>query len=156
MSNKSTLFLIKYPVKTIRPFCTKISNPKAQQNEINFDQIGNPDPISHLRPIIFKKPYNESKLEKEYREARENTQLWNQTFWTKHNNSFIQERRKFQETLKTQGKTSLTADEMSVFYKYFLDKNWRLHFDYNVSWYRKNVYLLLLELRVKISKLIFR
>ncbi|XP_047361789.1 COA8 family protein CG14806, mitochondrial [Vespa velutina] len=155
MSNRCTFLFRKYPVKTVRPFCSKSSIDKAQ-NEVNFDQIGKPDPVSNLRPIIFKKSLNESKLEKKYREAREDIQLWNQTFWTKHNKSFVQERNKFQETLKAQGKTSLTADEMSVFYKYFLDKNWRLHFDYNILWYKKNFNLLFLELRVKISKLIYK
>lgn len=153
MSIKSIL-IIKYPIRIIRPFCSKLTN--NAQNEVHFDQIGQPDPVSHLRPIIFKKLHNESDLEKKYREAREDTQRWNQMFWTKHNNSFIQERKRFQEKLKAQGKTTLTADEMSVFYKYFLDKNWKLHLDYNISWYKKNFKLLLLELRVKISKLTFK
>ncbi|KAK2576703.1 hypothetical protein KPH14_005363 [Odynerus spinipes] len=135
--NIKCALLTKYPVITIRPFCS----------------IGRPDPVSHLRPIIFKRPQNETKLEKTYREAREDTQLWNQTFWTKHNNSFTRERKQFQETLKAQGKTTLTADEMSVFYKNFLDKNWRMHLDYNISWYKKNFRLLLLELRNVINRI---
>lgn len=68
----------------------KKSSIHKAQNEVNFDLIGKPDPVSNLRPIIFKKSHNESKLEKKYREAREEVQLWNHTFWTKHNKSFIQ------------------------------------------------------------------
>lgn len=58
--------------------------------KIGADYIGPPDPVSNLRPIAFYKPKNESGLEKKYRETREETQDWNQNFWTKHNNSFAQ------------------------------------------------------------------
>lgn len=68
----------------------------------------------------------------------------------------LQERKQFQETLKAQGKTSITADDMSVFYKEFLDKNWQIHLNYNIAWYKRNVKLLFLEIRVRISKLKFR
>lgn len=50
-------------------------------------------------------------------------------------------------------KQNLTADEMSVFYKAFLDKNWKLHLNYNVEWYKKNFALLSLAIRVKLMKL---
>lgn len=153
MNTRCVLFT-KYSIRTTQPIFSKSTHKIS--DKVNFDQIGRPDPISHLRPIIFKKPHNETKLEKTYREAREDTQLWNQTFWTKHNNSFIKERKQFQDELKAQGKTTLTADEMSVFYKHFLDKNWKMHLNYNILWYKRNFKLLLLELRVKISKLTFR
>ncbi|GFG32235.1 hypothetical protein Cfor_02042 [Coptotermes formosanus] len=47
---------------------------------------------------------------------------------------------------------TLTADEMSVFYKTFLDKNWKVHKRYNAEWYRKNIELVIFALRVKIFK----
>lgn len=50
-------------------------------------------------------------------------------------------------------KQNLTADEMSVFYKAFLDKNWKLHLNYNKEWYKKNFTLLRLAIRVKLNKL---
>ena len=55
---------------------------------MQVDLIGPPDPVSNLRPIIFAKSENESRLEKKFREAREDTQIWNQNFWTEHNNNF--------------------------------------------------------------------
>lgn len=42
---------------------------------------------------------------------------------------------------------------MSVFYKAFLDKNWKAHLTYNIEWYKKNVTLLGLAIQVKIRKL---
>ncbi|KAG7207345.1 hypothetical protein KM043_009009 [Ampulex compressa] len=114
------------------------------QNALRIDMIGPPDPISNLRPILFAKCKDETSLERRYRKAREDTQLWNQNFWRKHNLKFIEERKQFQESLKTQDKT-LSADQMSVFYKQFLDKNWETHFKYNIAWYKKNLVLLFLE-----------
>ncbi|XP_066585257.1 COA8 family protein CG14806, mitochondrial [Prorops nasuta] len=123
---------------------------------ISSDLIGPPDSVSNLRPIIFATSENETNLEKKFREAREDTQIWNQSFWSKHNSTFILERKKFQENLKAKGKESITADDMSVFYKKFLDKNWRTHFNYNVGWYKRNFNLLLLEIRVRLAKLKFK
>lgn len=54
------------------------------------------------------------------------------------------------------GKDSVTADEMSVFYKKFLDKNWKNHIDYNISWYKQNLKILILEIKVRLSKLKFK
>lgn len=139
---------------SVRLLCTKA--PSNLKHATKVDIIGPPDSVSNLRPIIFAKSRNETTIEKKYREAREDTQLWNQNFWTKHNTSFIQERKEFQEALKAQGKTSITADDMSVFYKNFLDKNWQSHFKYNLDWYKRNVKLLFLELRVRFSKNRFR
>ncbi|XP_076242672.1 cytochrome c oxidase assembly factor 8 isoform X2 [Calliopsis andreniformis] len=143
-----------YCNKVVRLYSTKACPNLKSISQI--DIIGPPDPVTNLRPIIFAKSQNETSLEKRYREAREDTQLWNQKFWTRHNNSFIQERKKFQEHLKAQGKTSITADDMSVFYKHFLDKNWKTHFNYNIAWYKRNITLLFLEIGVRISKLKFK
>lgn len=71
---------------------------------------------------------------------------------------YFQERRQYinLEQEKDQAERQLTADEMSEFYKQFLDKNWKLHLDYNVQWYKINFTLLYLSLRVCIEKIIFR
>ncbi|XP_034176140.1 cytochrome c oxidase assembly factor 8 [Osmia lignaria lignaria] len=145
---------VKHCNKAVRLFSTKVSsNLKAPTQA---DLIGPPDPVSNLRPIIFARSKNESNLEKKYREAREDTQLWNEHFWKKHNTSFIQERKQFQKDLKAQGKESITADDMSVFYKEFLDKNWQTHLNYNIAWYKRNLKLLFLEIRVRLTKLKFK
>nr|CAD7203284.1 unnamed protein product [Timema douglasi] len=48
--------------------------------------------------------------------------------------------------------TTVGADEMSVFYKAFLDKNWKIHLDYNMEWYRKNISLVFLAFRVNMFR----
>lgn len=68
----------------------------------------------------------------------------------------LQERKEFQELLKSQGKITLTADEMSIFYKQFLDKNRESHFNYNIAWYTRNIKILFLGIAVRISKYKFK
>ncbi|CAB3252044.1 unnamed protein product [Arctia plantaginis] len=116
--------------------------------------VGPPDPVSNLRTIIFKEPLNETHLEKRYRKLRADVQEWNQKFWTQHNSRFYQEREDYVKKNLPADKQNLTADEMSVFYKAFLDKNWKLHLNYNMEWYKKNFTLLKLALRIKLMRLL--
>ncbi|XP_063975319.1 cytochrome c oxidase assembly factor 8 [Diachasmimorpha longicaudata] len=120
------------------------------------DMIGPANPVSNLRPIIFAQPSTETDIEKKFRETREATQEWNHKFWSAHNARFIAERKEFQNQLKAEGKESVTADEMSVFYKKFLDSNWETHVKYNYLWYKQNIKILYLEVRVRLSKMKFK
>ncbi|XP_022125251.2 COA8 family protein CG14806, mitochondrial [Pieris rapae] len=125
-------------------------NPK----KISSDMVGPPDPVSNLRRIIFKQPANESELETKYRKLRTEIQEWNQNFWTQHNSRFFKERENYLKNNLPEGKSNLTADEMSVFYKAFLDKNWKGHINYNIEWYKKNLTLLGLAIRVKLRRIL--
>ncbi|KAJ6637049.1 Cytochrome P450 18a1 [Pseudolycoriella hygida] len=70
---------------------------------------------------------------------------WNQEFWESHNKRFFDEREAFIAANKPEGSDTVPSDVMSEFYKSFLDKNWNFHFYYNVSWYMKNLELLILS-----------
>lgn len=115
----------------------------------NVDVIGPPDPVSNLRPIIRKRLLHETRLQEELRAFQDQTQAWNQEFWAKHNTDFIKEKQDYIQTqlANFEEKRTLTADEMSEFYKKFLDDNWSTHVKYNLEWYRKNFTLLLMALR---------
>lgn len=52
----------------------------------------------------------------------------------------------------TPEKPHLNADEMSEFYRDFLNKYWKNHVNYNFEWYNKNFTLLFLAIRVNIEK----
>ncbi|XP_011690176.1 PREDICTED: apoptogenic protein 1, mitochondrial [Wasmannia auropunctata] len=144
----------RHIVKLCRLF--GMETTKLKNNQKLHDVIGPPDPVSNLRPVVFASRSKETYLEKSYRELREETQQWNQIFWSKHNTNFIEERKQFQQTLKAQGKETLTADDMSIFYKQFLDKNWKSHFNYNIAWYKRNIKILFFGIAAKISKLKFK
>ncbi|KAF9822393.1 hypothetical protein SFRURICE_017668 [Spodoptera frugiperda] len=147
--HKSYLLIVRNASTT--PDTKSIQPPNPRR--ISTDMVGPPDPVSNLRKVIFRIPPNETELEKRYREMRAEVQEWNQHFWEKHNSTFYQEREEYLKKNMPVDKQNLTADEMSVFYKAFLDKNWKLHLNYNKEWYKKNFTLLRLAIRVKLNKL---
>lgn len=118
------------------------------------------------------KPHNETRAQQDLRERRLEIQEWNQNFWAKHNKRFFevrtsrcwilhrfllilyrfQDKAEFIRLNKRPGQDTIPADDMSKFYKYFLDKNWKIHVLYNVSWYSKNFELLFLALHVNLEK----
>uniref|UniRef100_A0A8B9II64 Cytochrome c oxidase assembly factor 8 n=1 Tax=Anser cygnoides TaxID=8845 RepID=A0A8B9II64_ANSCY len=108
------------------------------------DWIGPPDRLSNLRPVIFHVPQDESALERRLREARQDTQAWNQQFWAQQNASFQQVSGAagiftfLRQNLFSGQKATLNAEEMADFYKDFLSKNFRKHMRYNRDWYKRN------------------
>ncbi|ESO02537.1 hypothetical protein HELRODRAFT_66220, partial [Helobdella robusta] len=115
------------------------------------DWIGPADKVSNLRPLKFYKKKRESKREEELRIFREDTQAWNQEFWRKHNDNFTMMKKEY---IKENGKDkNLTTAEMGIFYKKFLDDNYRIHLQYNKSWYLKNFKILWLTVLVQFEKI---
>ncbi|XP_055683852.1 COA8 family protein CG14806, mitochondrial [Lutzomyia longipalpis] len=129
--------------------CSDPPNP----NLIQEDWIGPPDKTSNLRPIMRHVPKNETPLQQKLRLRQVEVDEYNQKFWTNHNKRFFEERDAFVAANKTHPEENLSADQMSVFYKSFLDKNWKIHFYYNVSWYIKNISLMLLACRVELQRI---
>lgn len=121
--------------------------------------VGPPDPVSNLRKYKYELPVNATPLEKRLFEERERVHKWNDDFWRNHNTEFIKQREEFVKKglkLKKGEDSNLNADEMSVFYKRFLDNNWKRHVVYNFTWYGKNFNLTLMQLKVKLAKLFKR
>ncbi|VEN38402.1 unnamed protein product [Callosobruchus maculatus] len=124
----------------------------SEQDDV--DLIGPPDPISNLRPILRKRHLHETPLQQKLREMQDETQSWNQDFWAKHNTKFMKQKLEFINSYQTRGeeKKQLTADEMSEFYKRFLDDTWQTHLAYNMEWYKRNFTLLFLSLWVSLER----
>ncbi|ETE64429.1 Kinesin light chain 1, partial [Ophiophagus hannah] len=106
------------------------------------DWIGPPDQYSNLRPVIFYVPKHETPLERRLRELRQETQAWNQEFWTNQNLSFRK-------------KASLTVEEMAEFYKDFLSKNLKKNVYYNREWYKRNFAITFLMGQVAFEKAMY-
>ncbi|XP_061652182.1 cytochrome c oxidase assembly factor 8 isoform X2 [Phyllopteryx taeniolatus] len=126
------------------------------------DWIGPPDPLSNLRPVVYRVAHHESELERRLRNLRQDTEDWNHRFWTQQNVTFSKEKEAFiVSQLKAkglterhqQGRRTLSSEEMSVFYKNFLDKNRERHASYNKKWYRRNLSITVLMARVALHKL---
>lgn len=52
------------------------------------DWIGPPNPLSNMRPIVYRIPENETQLEKRLRHLRQETEDWNHEFWSLQNLTF--------------------------------------------------------------------
>ncbi|XP_072533009.1 cytochrome c oxidase assembly factor 8 [Salminus brasiliensis] len=127
------------------------------------DWIGPPDRLSNLRPIIYHIPENETQLERRLRHLRQETEDWNHEFWTHQNLTFSKEKDDYVlSQLKAKGMTerdergrkrTLSSEEMAVFYKHFLDKNFKKHASYNKEWYRRNFTITILMARVALHNM---
>ena len=124
-----------------------------------YDLIGPPRKISNLRPVKFAVSSEETELQARLRSLRQETQKFNQDWWTKHNTDFREGREEFiKDILETKypnepDKTTLSADEMSIFYGDFMNKHWRSHLDYNKEWQKRNWTIIWLMFRVNLQSL---
>ncbi|XP_046450133.1 COA8 family protein Y39B6A.34, mitochondrial-like [Daphnia pulex] len=141
-----------------RCFSTEV--PEAVSKAIaTTDVYGPPDPKSSLRLITFYIAPDETEAEKEYRLRRAQVQEWNHLFWTIHNVQFTQAKEEFvTSVLERRGKDAtttgqpLTADDLSEFYRAFLDQNREKHLKYNVEWHMKNMGLLWPGIKANLSR----
>jgi apoptogenic protein 1 len=76
--------------------------------------------------------------------------------FVKEREQFIKDGQKKKALAGGDSKETLSADEMSVFYKQFLDKNWQVHVKYNAEWYRKNIGLMLQSFKIQVLKTLGR
>jgi len=136
-----------------------ISSTSPPSSHSQYDHVGPPHPVSNLRPVRFARPTNETGLAVRLRKLRQDTQQFNQEFWVEHNTSFSEGRRAYISRVmkeKYPGQTdkqTLTAEEMSGFYREFLNSNWKDHVKYNIEWQKRNWKIIGLGGLVQIQKL---
>ncbi|KAF9143006.1 hypothetical protein BGX30_001599 [Mortierella sp. GBA39] len=122
------------------------------QNKDKF-LVGNPHPVSNLRPVLYPIPANESKEDRLFRERRERVDAFNQNFWVNNNAMFNKAKAEFEEKVRaTNGNQPVTTDELSVFYKDFLDKAYERQLNYNKQWWIENIGLLLPAAKAAVRK----
>lgn len=114
--------------------------------------VGPPDKKSNIRPILRCIPLNETELQQRVRLRRNEVQSWVDKFWKNHNKRFFTEKDDFIQLHKKAGEENVPADKMSEFYKAFLDKNWKVHVFFNLSWYIKNFELLFLAIQLNLEQ----
>ncbi|XP_017112832.1 COA8 family protein CG14806, mitochondrial [Drosophila elegans] len=127
---------------------------KPDPKSVKCDYIGPPDAQSNLRPYVRHYDDDETRLARNLRLKRIEVEAWNTDFWTRHNKRFYEEKEDFMRLHKESGTEDVSADQMSHFYKAFLDKNWRIHMMYNLSWYLKNFDILTLAAGVQLQRLL--
>ncbi|XP_068683610.1 COA8 family protein CBG23705, mitochondrial-like isoform X3 [Montipora foliosa] len=93
--------------------------------------------------------------EKIFRERQQELNMWHQTFWEKQNETFYQSKKAF---LKVRGRDigietkKDFADDLSKFYKNFLDGHYQVHSQYLRVWYLRNFQLLWMALQVSTTR----
>ncbi|KAF9131404.1 hypothetical protein BGW39_001834 [Mortierella sp. 14UC] len=122
------------------------------QNRDKF-LVGNPHPVSNLRPVLYPIPASESKEDRLFREQRERVDAFNQNFWVNNNAMFNKAKAEYEEKIRAQnGNHPVTTDELSVFYKDFLDKAYERQLNYNRQWWIENISLLLPAAKAAVRK----
>ncbi|XP_028398611.1 apoptogenic protein 1, mitochondrial-like [Dendronephthya gigantea] len=92
-----------------------------------------------------------------FREYKQDLMSWHHSFWLHQNLKFTKEKKEYTlkrdliENAKADGKEK--ADDLSLFYKEFLDENFSVHFQYQREWYRRNFLLLWYGLKVDVERL---
>lgn len=139
--------------------------PSNTPNTVEKDWIGPPDKVSNIRPYKFYQSENETELERQFREQRTEVLEYNHDFWYKHNKNFFTQKEEFVRKRLAVKKEqagegqhdnkheTLSPEEMSEFYKKFLDENYQQHVQYNKTWYKKNISLLWPAAKVVLAKL---
>ncbi|WKY10435.1 hypothetical protein Q1695_002641 [Nippostrongylus brasiliensis] len=119
-----------------------------------YDWVGPPHPVSKIRPIKLRRVDNETELERQYRIAREELNRWSSSFWEKHNTLFDTKKAEFVEKRKKElGRIEqVSANDLSRFYKEFLDSRHVSLMDYNKEWYRRNIALCWPALKVNVLR----
>lgn len=135
---------------------TKNPLKKSSSRKVNIKSYvkhisGPPDKKSNIRPILRCIHENETPLQQRLRLRRGEVHDWVDKFWRNHNKRFFTEKEDFVSLHKTAESDNVRADKMSEFYKSFLDKNWKVHVYFNLSWYIKNFELMFLALQVNLQ-----
>ncbi|KAK0411120.1 hypothetical protein QR680_005492 [Steinernema hermaphroditum] len=119
-----------------------------------YDWVGPPDKQSKIRPIKLRRVHNETATEKNYRLAREELNDWNSRFWTEHNSLFERRRAEFVADKKKQLSRieHVSANDMSEFYRGFLNEQYASLAAYNRQWYKRNFSLIWPALKVNLIR----
>lgn len=133
-------------------------SPEEQQQTIStpqphdhYDFVGPPNPESNIREVIYSKATHPE--EEVLNVKRSMTYHWNDQFWTRHNNNFFTEKKKFiEQSNAASGSGQEVSDKLSIFYKDFLEKNHDTYMEYNREWYRQNFTLLWMNARAALLK----
>ncbi|KAJ2159374.1 hypothetical protein GGF46_003077 [Coemansia sp. RSA 552] len=112
---------------------------KAEQAALLPGQflVGLPDPVSNIRPIKFYIPDDETAVEQQYRELREEAARRDHEFWKDNNMRFETGKLAFeQQTVERSGQCTL--DDLSEYYKQYQVDSHARHLCYNRYVWRRN------------------
>ncbi|KAF9159484.1 hypothetical protein DFQ26_006484 [Actinomortierella ambigua] len=130
---------------TTTTIAKRSTRPKFLNPSTNRDKflVGTAHPVSNLRPVLYPIPDHESEADRQLRERRERVDAFNQDFWARNNALFIQAKADYEAmVVEKNGGSPVTSEQLSVFYKDFLDKAYDRQMAYNRQWWIENMGLL--------------
>lgn len=135
---------------------------ERDQEKYDCDMVGPPDPVSNIRPLRLREPTSDA--EKEVQKLR--LQIWamKHHFWMQHNTEFKQEKSAFVKELlrkkRASGKltdvdddSEVTSEEVSGFYKDFLDRKYEDQMTFTRRWMKLNILLTWIQFKYKLQTL---
>ena len=150
----------KVASSSLRYYSKKVKESKNATKTYNSSyKYGPPDPESNIPTVEFLGKHNETNKEKMFRQHKQDLMLWHHTFWLQQNEKFKKEKKKHLQ--KQEHEISITdgkeqADDLSFFFKKFLDKEFSLHFKYQREWYKRNFLLFWYGFQVDLEHLVKR
>ncbi|KAK6015766.1 transcription initiation factor IIF, beta subunit [Ostertagia ostertagi] len=133
--------------------CLRLADDYPYSSQFELLEF-NDDKYAILSVMPLRRVDNETDLERQYREAREELNRWNSSFWERHNTLFDRRKSEFvQKRKKEIGRIEqISANDLSVFYKEFLDLEHANLMAYNKEWYRRNLALCWPALKVNMIR----
>ncbi|OMJ27433.1 APOPT family protein [Smittium culicis] len=103
--------------------------------------VGQPDPISNLRPYKLYIPKDETRIEKIYRKKREEAQEFNENFWRKNNVDFNQGISELEAKAASENR-AVSENDLSEYYGRYLNQQYFANGSYNLNWWKLNASML--------------
>ncbi|KAL9954714.1 hypothetical protein ACROYT_G042285 [Oculina patagonica] len=134
---------------------TRSTSASGSPSRSKFNLVGPRDYKSNIRKIVYAKSKDETNTEKYFREQQQELNTWHQDFWERQNEKFSKSKKAFLQlrprNLENDTNKEL-ADDLSKFYKNFLDGHYKVHSQYLRAWYRRNFHLLWTGLQASTSR----
>ncbi|PVU92818.1 hypothetical protein BB559_003582 [Furculomyces boomerangus] len=103
--------------------------------------VGPPSSQSNLRPIKLFVSYDETKAERCLRLLRDEAHNFNEDFWSRNNIQFSEGLSKIEEKAASEGRV-VSEQELSDYYKEYLDGSYKKYAEYNKGWWKRNLSML--------------
>lgn len=117
--------------------------------------VSKPQLLSRLRYVEVIKRQDETDAERDYRLHYESIQNWNNKYWAENNELFNRSKADYikRNFGNINEQEALSHDQLSDFYRDFLEESRDRHVEYNRIWYGNHLSLLHSSINAKLSRL---
>ncbi|KAI8915708.1 hypothetical protein EDD86DRAFT_221505 [Gorgonomyces haynaldii] len=115
--------------------------------------VSQPHPLSNMRMIRAAPGTFLSAEEQHWLTIRQSQILEHHEFWKQNNIKFESQKQAFMEKIELEQQRKATSDEMSAFYKHYLESNRETHVQYNNRLWQQNIRNLVPGIRMEVALL---